>query len=217
MGNEIGATCTQCGKELIASVGDITYEDGGICVVLKDSRTWSCPGCEDQVLHEIPNLAGLHLTIGLNLAESDSRLQAAEFRFLRKSLGLSVPAFAHALGVAKSTLSEWEQGKKVPSLASEKHLRRTYLLAVTSTEDCRDVDICAIEQAIGSLEDREQPRSRRIELSFFGGIPTLTGGRPVPPGWLTEEQIKTVKHRSLASKRRILQHKAGCAARSREQ
>ena len=40
---------------------------------------------------------------------------AAEVKSIRKSLGVSQPAFAKCLGVSKKTVEKWESGDNIPS------------------------------------------------------------------------------------------------------
>jgi len=85
------------------------------------------PYGEAVAIHDVE---GLHLAIGVMLAEKASKLTGAEFRFLRKELGLSQDSLARILGNTDQAIAKWEKGGKIP-LSSERFLRGLYLEAKT--------------------------------------------------------------------------------------
>lgn len=64
----------------------------------------------------IEDADGLHLAIGRALARK-SHLTGAEFRFLRKELGLSQHRLADLIGTSEQTVALWEKRGKIPKTA----------------------------------------------------------------------------------------------------
>lgn len=85
------------------------------------------PYGEAVAIHDVE---GLHLAIGVMLAEKAGKLTGKEFRFLRKELGLSQENLAGILGNTDQAIAKWEKTGKIP-LASERLLRGLYLEAKT--------------------------------------------------------------------------------------
>jgi DNA-binding transcriptional regulator YiaG len=78
----------------------------------------------------IQDVEGLHLAIGIMLAEKPGKLSGQEFRFLRKELGLSQENLGAILGNTDQAIAKWEKTNKIP-LAPERLLRGIYLEAKT--------------------------------------------------------------------------------------
>lgn len=78
----------------------------------------------------ISDVAGLHRAIGKMVAEKSSPLTSAEFRFLRKELGLSQENLAKILDNSSQAVAKWEKGNKIPR-AAERLLRGFFLEATT--------------------------------------------------------------------------------------
>lgn len=73
----------------------------------------------------IRDLEGLHHAIARRLIADKPRLSGAEFRFLRKELGLSQAGIAKMLGHEEQTISLWERKGQVPVWA-DRFLRALY-------------------------------------------------------------------------------------------
>lgn len=75
----------------------------------------------------IENVEGLHRAIGEALAKHKPHLTGAEFRFLRKELGLSQAKFGQPLGYEAQSIALWERSKtKLPKWA-DRMIRQLYL------------------------------------------------------------------------------------------
>ena len=61
----------------------------------------------------ITDVAGLHKAIGLVLARLP-KLTGAQFRFLRKEMGMSQKAIATLLGTSEQNISLWERRGHIP-------------------------------------------------------------------------------------------------------
>ena len=93
----------------------------------------SCPACHNEC-PEIPNVLGLHHSIGSHLARKPSPLTGAEFRFLRKEIGLKAKELARHLGTTNVNLSRWETGDIPVNPAADRLLRVLYVLHTVKTE-----------------------------------------------------------------------------------
>lgn len=73
----------------------------------------------------IADVPGLHRAIGLHLVEKKPRMSGAEFRFLRKELGLSQAKLAKLWGYDAQTIALWEKRGRVPVIA-DRFIRAYY-------------------------------------------------------------------------------------------
>lgn len=121
--------CVNCGKVLRATrPKTYTYRESGLeAVLLTGIRVYVCPGCEGQY-PEIPNIVGLHQVIASHLSRKAAPLTGAEFRFLRKEIGLKAKDLAHCLGVTDVSLSRWETDASPINPAADRLLRTLYSL-----------------------------------------------------------------------------------------
>ena len=115
--------CRECGGEASAHLGDFDYSEAtGLPVRLVGVTLIRCGACGAESVR-IPKLARLHALIAGTLILKEGLLAPAEFRFLRKWLGLSGAAFARRMGVAAETISRWENGKMAIAAPADRALR----------------------------------------------------------------------------------------------
>ncbi len=115
--------CSNCGKKMSSSREVIKYDVCGLDYVsLANVQVWKCDGCGERE-PVIPNIAGLHRVIALDVARSTAALRGCEIRFLRKYLGKSGAEAAAALSVTPETMSRWENDKAKISSGAERFLR----------------------------------------------------------------------------------------------
>ena len=74
----------------------------------------------------IVDVKGLHRVIGLSLVQRKPHLSGAEFRFLRKELGLSQAKLGKLWGYDAQTIALWEKRGRVPVIA-DRFIRAYYL------------------------------------------------------------------------------------------
>lgn len=118
--------CPNCSKEMRATKKDYQYEEAGLKnVVLKDTTVYECK-C-GETLPEIPYIKRLHRQIADTLINKLGPLTGEEFRFLRKSMGMSARDLAQLLGVTTVSLSRWENDKEKVGPQSDRLLRCLYL------------------------------------------------------------------------------------------
>jgi transcriptional regulator with XRE-family HTH domain len=72
---------------------------------------------------------GLHRAIGLGIAEKPEAMSGAEFRFLRKQLGLTQEELAARMRVSDQTIANYEKGKSSLGPA-EPFMRALYLVHI---------------------------------------------------------------------------------------
>lgn len=78
----------------------------------------------------IQNEDNLHRAIGLYVITRQRALTSAEFRFLRKQMGLRQKELASKLGVNEQTVANYEKNKRIPA-SSENWMRMIFLLSIT--------------------------------------------------------------------------------------
>lgn len=100
----------------------------------------------------VRDLEGLHRAIGSRLVVDKPRLSGAEFRFLRKELGLSQGALAQILGNDEQSVSLWERKGSVPVWA-DRFLRALYREATEGSAQIR-----AMVDRLIALEQDESER-----------------------------------------------------------
>jgi putative zinc finger/helix-turn-helix YgiT family protein len=98
-------------------------------VTLVGIEVWRCASCG---AHEavIPHFEALHREIALQVAQKRGRLLPKEVRFLRKHLDLTSAELARRFGIAKETVSRWENVQAPQSMgALAERLLRLMVLA----------------------------------------------------------------------------------------
>lgn len=127
-------TCPQCGKPLPRPevVRLYHYRESGLDnVYLKNIATYRCT-CGERLV-QIPAVERVHDAIASELLSKPSLLTGAEFRFLRKWVGLTAPELASALGIkTRITISRWENEKAPLTAAADRAMR---LLVMRMKED----------------------------------------------------------------------------------
>ncbi|MEI7457602.1 MAG: hypothetical protein WCK93_12860 [Nitrosomonadales bacterium] len=100
----------------------------------------------------IDDVEGLHKAIGLDLAERKPRLTGAEFRFLRKELGLSQAKLAKLWGYESQAIALWEKRGRVPVIADR--FIRVYSLEVKKG----NVKMSKLIETLNDMDTREDAR-----------------------------------------------------------
>ncbi|WP_223507795.1 transcriptional regulator [Pseudomonas sp. BF-B-25] len=106
----------------------------------------------------ITDVQGLHDTIGKALAEKPAALTGAEFRFLRKELGLSQERLGAIVGLSSQAVAIWEKSGNIPTV-NDRYLRGLYLEAKTGEAD--------LMAAINKINDLDHDLYK-LNLEFEG-------------------------------------------------
>jgi YgiT-type zinc finger domain-containing protein len=123
-------TCYECRGKAEGRRENYMYSECGLNnVVLKDVMVYRCRRCGANSV-EIPNMDGLHRTIGMALLCKKSMLRHDEVRFLRTVAGMTATELAKRMGVTKTAVSRWENGVKKIGRQSDRSIRTTCGLAI---------------------------------------------------------------------------------------
>lgn len=171
--------CSECGTILrIRKNRRYVYRESGLdSVVLTGIRIYHCPACRNE-FPEIPNIVGLHQAIGGHLVRKPSALTGAEFRFLRKEIGLKAKELARHLGTTDVNLSRWETGDVPVNPAADRLLRALYMLHTVKTERVIEPAnfIQAFLETFAKIAPTKHPKPLPLE------IPALRiAGRAIEP------------------------------------
>jgi DNA-binding transcriptional regulator YiaG len=114
--------CRDCGKVMNASRENYHYTQCGLnSVNLKNILVFHCE-C-GAVVPEIPNVAGLHRRIVLDVLKKGSLLSGEEIRFLRKMSGFNCVELSRLMGVHPVTVSRWENNSSNIGPSNDRVLR----------------------------------------------------------------------------------------------
>lgn len=114
--------CYQCGSNMQGRRENYRYTECGLSsVVLQNILVFHCK-C-GSIVPEILGIDGLHIRLMRNLLAKSTLLSGEEIRFLRKMAGSTASKLAKTLGVAKETVSRWENDKSTIGGESDRLLR----------------------------------------------------------------------------------------------
>lgn len=117
--------CHECGREMKESKETYHYKESGLKnVFLENVSVYRCT-CGEYIA-SIPAVIELNSVIALNLFKKKNMLKGEEIKYLRKNAGLSAKLFADYLGVDKSTISRWENNKRVHDKSNDRLIRLIY-------------------------------------------------------------------------------------------
>ena len=121
--------CPLCGNSNVESKTGQSYhftESGLDNVYLVNVETSHCPDCGAGSV-SIPQSPQLLNCLGEAIVLSSGLLSGPEVRFLRKNLHIKINDFAKLLGVARGTLSRWENGQIRITRSNDLLIRSIYL------------------------------------------------------------------------------------------
>jgi putative zinc finger/helix-turn-helix YgiT family protein len=157
--------CPSCGKEMRSKVRDYEYVESGLeGVVIKNIRVHECKAC-GEILPEIPNVKRVHKWIAEYLVKKNSPLTGAEFRFLRKQMGMSASELASFLGVTPVTISRWENAKETVGPQSDRLLRAFFITGPAGLSVARSLQVFELLRAILPNIAHRKPKPERIIIS----------------------------------------------------
>jgi len=119
--------CPVCASEGIkVETGEHHFLESGLDnVILLNVEKLVCSQCGEEVV-SIPNPNQLMQCIAEMIVTSPAPLTGAEIRFLRKNLLLKTADFAKLLGVARGSVSRWENGRESPPMPTDRLIRFIY-------------------------------------------------------------------------------------------
>ena len=120
--------CLQCGGDMTVSRGTYKGKTIGLPnITLAGVEIRRCAACSEEEV-AIPKMEDLLRVLSSELVKKPGRLTGAEVRFLRKYLGWSGEDFARHMGVARETVSRWENEHENMGPVAERLLRAFVLL-----------------------------------------------------------------------------------------
>lgn len=146
--------CPDCRQGEMAEAREaVRYDESGLMnLVLKDITVRRCTECGNRLV-SIPDLAGLHRCIAVNLVNKPERLSRPEITFLRKSLGWSKADCARKLHVRPEQVSRWESDvSSVPMQIQNELLLRALVALGQQVENYSDF----LEEV--AVVDSERPK-----------------------------------------------------------
>lgn len=155
--------CSICGSSNIEIKTGQTYhftESGLGNVYLVNVETSYCPDCKaDSVF--LPDATQLLSCLGEAIVISPGLMTGPEIRFLRKNLHMKINDFAKLLGVARATLSRWENGRIKLTKLDDRLVRSIYLIKKADVSN-------EVKDEFRKRLERETAgkHSQRIELHF---------------------------------------------------
>jgi putative zinc finger/helix-turn-helix YgiT family protein len=121
--------CYECGKTMHGAYGNYRYTECGLdSVNLVGILIFHCK-C-GAIVPQIHAMGDLHRKIMLSLITKETLLSGSEIRFLRKMAGLKGTEMSQLLGIHKTNLSKWENGKLPINKRTDATLRLLCFTAV---------------------------------------------------------------------------------------
>jgi transcriptional regulator with XRE-family HTH domain len=110
----------------------------------------------------IESIHGLHRAIGLAIAETSAPMSGAEFRFLRKQLGLTQAELAARMQVTDQTIANYEKGKTGLGPA-DPFMRALYLVNILPDRTRVEV-LKAMVGRTGKEKSKKLPQVSRLQV-----------------------------------------------------
>jgi putative zinc finger/helix-turn-helix YgiT family protein len=144
--------CDECGAAVTVEHGAVRrYEIGGLPhIELHGVEVTRCGACGAESI-AIPRIAQLHRVLAHSFVSQHRMLAPVEIRFLRKHVGLSGADFAQRMGVARETVSRWENGTQPMGAIADRLLR---MLVVTHEPS----ESYAVDDILAELTDSPAPK-----------------------------------------------------------
>lgn len=179
----VSRVCYDCGGEMEGHRREeYNYSECGLQKVrLQNILVFRCKNREcGAVVPEIPNLSDLHLVIAFDLIAKPTLLTAEEIRYMRHMANLSGVQMASMLGIHKTQLSRWENGKRNITKKSDVALRLLSFACIVQ-ERMRDNEILPKIKSIISRVDLTKILEGIQEI-MKGSKPVVIDPKDLPDG-----------------------------------
>lgn len=163
--------CYECGGRVTSSREVVPFKSlPG--VLLGGVEVHRCQECKEfEVV--IPNINALEAELVRFLVQKPCKLDPAEIRFLRKSLGWSQEDLAREMMTRHETVSRWENGAQHMKPQSEWMLR----VLVLSTSPIREYSVLDVPRSL----DLGEASARRSSVDFHYQHPRWEAARSALP------------------------------------
>jgi len=115
-------SCPSCGTLMRLAKGILKFPVNGEDLSVADSSHLKCPKCKEVVLR-LDEARKLRERANDAYRKKYGLLSSNEIRSLRERIGLTQAELAQLLGLGQNTLSRWEAGRNVQSVAMDYLLR----------------------------------------------------------------------------------------------
>jgi len=160
--------CEFCGEKVkVIKDKPYSYDECGLNVILYGIPQFVCEKCDESYV-SIPKAQLLHRLIGLDICTNKKALfTAEEIKFLRKDLHQKSKDLAAILGVTKSTISKWENGKTKIGEAHDRLLRSLYMMYASEKTQHTICDgvINIFKELPSGSKRKEIQKSREISIN----------------------------------------------------
>ena len=161
--------CSCCGKANTETKVLAKFDASGLLgtpfqVFIEDAvKEKSCVECGEVLGHVIPMPDNLVAVAAVLRATNPIKLNGAEIRFLRKSVGLKAKEIANRMDISAEQFSRYENGKRPISEVYEKLLRAEVCLHHLESIKRIDVDVRGLlAMKIISVRDVGKPLSLHL-------------------------------------------------------
>lgn len=165
--------CPKCGLSAKAStISDYHYKGCGLPSVHLDHSVFQYVCANEHAFIEIPMMERLHDAIAYQLLQKRSLLTPAEFKFLRKWIGLTAEKLGSLLGFkSRATVSRYENKKTAINAASDHAMR---LLVLRLKEQCinerMNIEI-EIQEWLSGINKMSKPARITINQDTLKNLP----------------------------------------------
>ena len=177
--------CETCGKPYEIGSRDFDYtrlaglDEEKHQITLKAIEVLRCACGESP---RIPNMDGLHYTIGLALIWEAAPLEGSAVRFLRKTIGMTQEGFAKAIEISAQYLSDWERGKELPTKPMRLAAALEYFEFLFRTEEAaKTISLDLVKETLSRMMARTREDAHRRKAAI------QVDSKACPPAWMIAE------------------------------
>lgn len=134
--------------------------------------------CACGVSPVIPNMDGLHFTIGLMIIQEEAPIEGSAIRFMRKTLGMTQKEFAAEIEIHEQTMSKWERNEAIPERCVRVYAATVFLSHLFKREEIiNSMSMEVVSETMDLLVSRNTPKTvAKAQIAVDLGA--------APPAWM---------------------------------